>query len=90
MMDAQDLHTPPHGLKRLHYYSISMVTFMSVYCTDLHVCTCTMVFKAIFIINTTDSYGHVRMHVYIHLAFKALNGVKLIPYYHIPLIIQAT
>ena len=32
-----------------------------------------MVFKAILIINTTDSYGRVRMHVYMHLAFKELN-----------------
>ena len=37
---------------------------VSIYRTDLHVCTCTMVFKAIFIINTAGSYGHVRMHVY--------------------------
>ena len=29
-----------------------------------------MVFKAILIINTTDSYGRVRMYVYMHLVFK--------------------
>ena len=29
----------------------------------------------ILIINTTDSYGHVRMHVYNHLVFKELNGI---------------
>ena len=29
----------------------------------------------ILIINTTDSYGHVRMHVYFHLVFKELNGI---------------
>ena len=36
-------------------------------CTGLYVCTCTMVFKAMF---TTDIYGRVRMHVYMHLVFK--------------------
>ena len=49
-----------------------MVTCMSVYCTELHVCKCTMVFKVILIINTTDSYGCVRMYVSMHLAFKEL------------------
>ena len=29
----------------------------------------------ILIINTTDSYGHVRMHVHFHLVFKELNGI---------------
>ena len=46
---------------------------MSVYYTDLHVCICTIVFKAILIINTTDSYGRVRMHAGMHLAFKELR-----------------
>ena len=73
-MGTQDVHTRPHGLKRLYYYSIYVVTCMSVYCTDFHVCTCTMVFKALLIFNTTDSYGRVRMHVYMHLAFKELTA----------------
>ena len=37
--------------------------------TGLYVCTCTMVFKAMF---TTDIHGRVRMHVYMHLVFKEL------------------
>ena len=32
----------------------------------------------IVIINTTDSYGHVRMHVHFHLVFKELNGILLL------------
>ena len=79
-MDTQDVHAPPpHGLKRLYDYSIYMVTCMPAYCTDLHVCTCTMVFKAILVINTTDSYGRVRIHVYIciHLVFIELSKVHL-------------
>ena len=57
-MDTQHVLTPPHGLKRVYDFSIYMFACMSaVYCSDLHVCTCTMVFKAILIINTTDSYG---------------------------------
>ena len=71
--DTQDVQTPPHGLTRLYYYSISVVTCMPVYYTDLHVCICTIVFKAILIINTTDSYGRVRMHAGMHLAFKELR-----------------
>ena len=54
------------------FYSISVVTCMSVYCTDLHVCRCSKIFKAILIINISDNYGHVRMHVDFHLA---LNGI---------------
>ena len=42
------------------FYSITVVTCMSVYCTDLHVCRCSKIFKVILIINTTDNYGHVR------------------------------
>ena len=57
------------------FYSISVVTCMSVYCTDLNVYRCSKIFKAILIINTTDNYGHVRMHVDFHLAFNELNGI---------------
>ena len=41
------------------------------HCTDLYVCTCGIVFKVTFI---TDNYGRVRMHVFMHLAFKELNA----------------
>ena len=55
-MVTQDVLTPPHGLECVYDYSISMVTCMSaIYGTDLHISTCTMVFKAICIINTTHS-----------------------------------
>ena len=63
------MHTPPTWVETL-YISIA-VTCMLVYCTELPVCTCTM--QAILMINTTDSYGCVRMHVYMHLAFKELR-----------------
>ena len=58
-------YTPSHGLKLYYHHGYMHVSI-------LHVCTCTtygihMVFKAIFITNTTDSYGRVRM---MHLAFK--------------------
>ena len=49
-MDTQDAYSPTW----VEMYIIYIVTCMSaVYCPDLHVCTCTIVFKAIFIINTT-------------------------------------
>ena len=38
---------------------------------------CTMVFKAILIINTTDSNGHVRMHVCVYaLGVQRVNKIN--------------
>ena len=73
-MDAQDVLTPLHGLKRVYDWSIYMFTCMSVYCTE-HVCVHVHT-MAIFIINTThntpaESYDHVRMHVLMHLHSKS-------------------
>ena len=44
------------------FYITIATTCMSVYCTDLHVCTCTIVFKAMLIINATD--GRVNAFIY--------------------------
>ena len=50
-------------------------------CQYLHVRTCTMVIKEMFFNqqNTqhTDIYGRVRMHVYMHLAFKELINEQI-------------
>ena len=74
-MDTQDAYSSTW----VEMYVIYMVTRMSaIYCPDLHVRTCTIVFKAIFIINTTLYQliiSRVMMHVYVHLAFKELNYI---------------
>ena len=65
------MYTPPHGLKRVYNYRITMVKCMSVYCTDLY---------AYYGIQSnlynqhntqhTESNGCVKMHVFMPLAFK--------------------
>ena len=68
-MVTQDVHTPPNGLTRfillqhLCGYMHVSILYVSMYMYY-------MVFKAILIIYTTDSYGLVRMHVYMYLVFK--------------------
>ena len=71
-MDAQDVLTPLHGLECVYDLGITMVTCMSTYCTDYHVY---YGIQSHFYNQTqhTDSYDCVRMHVYMHFAFKELR-----------------
>ena len=51
-MDTQHAYTPTWVEMYIIYMALH-ACMPAVYCTDLHVRTCTIVFKAIFIINTT-------------------------------------
>ena len=65
-------------LKRVYDLIIYIVTCMSVYCTDVHVCTCTMVSKVIFIINTKHSTQIVMITwecIYMHLGVQRVKAL---------------